>query len=184
MYTFQAREISTKVSNIVASVMKTMSEKTIDMETQTKTNSRESKDQDAAITIIMAELAELLKQLTAATESTWGALNLLETIASKYSFQQAYKSSKAQVYLPWVSCLLTALFASIAVFGGNHNAFQSPGLDSVSTVAEVKSVCDLVNKNTDIIACIRNITLADLDQRFLALETALQNNDGRIDHVW
>lgn len=160
--------------------MKAMSDNMKDVETQTVANSRESTDRDAAVAVIMAELAELIKLLTAAAESTWAATSLLEVIAAKSSIQQANKSSKTQA----ACCVLTAVLALIAVFDGSHNAFRSSGVNSASCVAEMKSVCGLMIENIDRARYSQNTTLAELNQRFLALETALQNNDGRIDHVW
>ncbi|KAF2440739.1 hypothetical protein P171DRAFT_106936 [Karstenula rhodostoma CBS 690.94] len=185
MYTFQAREISIKVSNTIATVMKTMSDKTKDIETEAGLDSHASTDQDAALATIMFELAEVIKHLTPAAESTWAALNLLEAIAAKSSLRQANKFTKIQAYLPWACCAFTAILASVAVFNGNHNAFQLPGRnDMASSIAEMQSVCGLVNKNLDFAAQIRNATLAEFNQRLLAIEHAWQSNDERIDNVW
>ncbi|KAK7189453.1 hypothetical protein DPSP01_001443 [Paraphaeosphaeria sporulosa] len=185
MYTFQAREISIKVSNTIATVMKTMSDKTIDIETEARTDAHESTEQDTAIVAIMFELAEVIKHLTTAAESTWAALNLLETIAAKSSLQQANKFAKMQSYLPWACCAFTAILALSTFFNGLHNASQPPDLNDMrSSIAEMQSVCGLVNKNLDIAAYVRNDTLAEIDQRLLAIEHAWQDNNERIDNVW
>ncbi|KAF9735448.1 hypothetical protein PMIN04_009476 [Paraphaeosphaeria minitans] len=185
MYTFQAREISIKVSNIIATIMKTMSDKTKQIEAEAGTDAHKSTEQDAAIVTIMSELAEVIKHLTAAAESTWTALNLLETMAAKSSPQQANKFAKMHAYLPWVCCAITAILALSTFFNARDNAFQSPDLDSMrSSIAEMQSLCGLVNKNLDIAAYIRNGTLARVDQRLLALEHAWRDNDERLDNVW
>lgn len=162
-----------------------MSDKTKEIETEPGVESHESTDQEAAIAAIMSELAELVKHLTAAAESTWAALNLLEAIAARFSLQQSNKSTKIWANIPWVFCAFTAILAFVAAFAGHQNASQQPALhDMASSIAEMQSVCGLVNRNLDIAAQIRNATIDEFNQRFLAIERAWQNSDERIDNVW
>ncbi|KAL1613034.1 hypothetical protein SLS60_001266 [Paraconiothyrium brasiliense] len=186
LYTAQARGISIKISNTIASSMKTMSEKTTDFDTKAEAGTRESIDQDADLTTIMAELAKLIKHLTAAADSTWAAMNVLESIPPEPSNEQGDKTTKKQSYLSWACWATVAALACIAVFNGHvmsgtRRAPQLPGLDDV--IVDMQSVCGMVNKHLHVAAQVQNATLAEFNERFRMIEKALASNDERINNV-
>jgi hypothetical protein len=185
MYTFQAREISIKVSNTIANVMKTMSDNTKDIETEAEAYPQDSTDQDTALPVVMAELAEVIKHLTAAAEITWAAMNLLESMLAKSSIGRGNTITKIQPYVSWVCYVVTAILACVALFKGHHGALQIPGLnDMTSFVSGMQSVSGQVNSNRDFTAQPLNATLAEFNQRFETIELALVGNTERIDNVW
>jgi hypothetical protein len=185
MYTFQAREISIKVSNTIASVMKTMSANMKDIETNAEAYPHCFTDQDAALPVVMAELANVIEHLTAAAEFTWAAVNLLESMLAKSSTERGNAIPKIQPDMTWVCCAVTAILACVAVFNGHHGTSQIPSLnDMTSSISEMQSVCGLVNRNLDFAAQARNATMAEINQRFETIEKALVGNNERIDNVW
>ncbi|KAJ4358502.1 uncharacterized protein N0V89_003086 [Didymosphaeria variabile] len=163
--------------------MKRISEKTTDIDTEAEDASG-SKNQDAAITAIIAELAKVITHLTAAAESTWAAMNFLESIPHKASDKQGDKIMKTQSYLSWACCVTVAVLACVAVF----NSHIIPGIRSAPQLPDafldMQNVCGMMNKHLHVAAQVQNATLAEFDQRFRMIEKALASNDERIDNVW